>query len=294
MLQSETADMRLCRFDENRLGLVLGEEIRDVTQALDVLPAVRWPLPRGDLMIASLAALRARIEAIAGTAPVVARSAIRLLSPVANPRKIIAAPVNYQLHLDEARADPGIHFGAQVKTIDEYGLFLKATSSLAGCDEGVVVGRTQRRIDHEVELAVIIGPGGRNIAAADALSHIAGYTIGLDMSVRGTEDRSYRKSLDTFTVLGPHLVTADEIADPGALDVELSVNGEVRQASNTRNLIYSIPMLIAYASAAYTLDAGDAILTGTPEGVGPVRPGDTMSARIEGIGRMDVAVRGAP
>jgi 2-keto-4-pentenoate hydratase/2-oxohepta-3-ene-1,7-dioic acid hydratase in catechol pathway len=286
--------MRLCRFGENRLGLVLGAEIRDVTQALDVLPAVRWPVPRGDLMIAHLGELRARIEEIAGTAPVVERSEIGLLSPVANPGKIVAAPVNYQLHLDEARADPGINFGAQIKTIDEYGLFLKAPSSLAGCDEGVVVGRTQRRIDHEVELAVVIGPGGRDIAEAAALSHVAGYAIGLDMSVRGTEDRSYRKSLDTFTVLGPHLVTADEIADPGALELELAVNGEVRQASNTSRLIYGVAKLIAYASAAYTLDAGDVILTGTPEGVGPVRPGDTMSARIEGIGRMDVAVRGAP
>jgi len=286
--------MRLCRFDENRLGLVLGEEIRDVTQALDVLPAVRWPVPRGDLMIAHLGELRARIEEIAKAAPVVERSRIRLLSPVANPGKIIAAPVNYAAHLDEARADPGINFGAQVKTIDEYGLFLKAPSSLAGCDEGVTVGRALRRIDHEVELAVVIGPGGRNIAEADALAHVAGYTIGLDMSVRGTEDRSYRKSLDSFTVLGPHLVTADEIADPGALDLGLAVNGEVRQASNTRHLIYDIPKLIAYASAAYTLDAGDVILTGTPEGVGPVHPGDTLSAWVEGIGRMEVAVRGVP
>jgi len=286
--------MRLCRFDDDRLGLVLGEEIRDVTQALDVLPAVRWPVPRGDLMIANLTALRARIDEIAKAAPVVERSRIRLLSPVANPGKIIAAPVNYAAHLDEARADAGIHFGREIKTIDDYGLFLKASSSLVGCDEGVVVGRAPRRIDHEVELAVVIGPGGRDIAEADALSHVAGYMIGLDMSVRGTEDRSYRKSLDSFTVLGAHLVTADEIADPGALDLGLSVNGEVRQASNTRHLIYDIPKLIAYASAAYTLDAGDVILTGTPEGVGPVHPGDTMSARIEGIGRMEVAVRGVP
>lgn len=283
--------MRLCRFDDNRLGLVLGQDIRDVTPALDVLPAVRWPVPRGDLMIANLAALRARIEEIAETAPAVERSRIRLFSPVANPGKIVAAPVNYRLHLDEARADPGIHFGAQVRTIAEYGLFLKATSSLAGCDEGVVVGRAERRIDHEVELAVVIGPGGRDIAEADALSHVAGYTVGLDMSVRGTEDRSYRKSLDCFTVLGPHLVTADEIADPGALDLGLAVNGDVRQASNTSHLIYGIAKLIAYASAAYTLDAGDVILTGTPEGVGPVRPGDTLSAWVEGIGRMNVAVR---
>ena len=283
--------MRLCRFDDDRLGLVRGEEICDVTPALDVLPAVRWPLPRGDLMIEHLATLTARVEEIAGTAPVVDRSRIRLLSPVANPGKIIAAPVNYQLHLDEARANPGINFGSQVKSIEEYGLFLKARSSLAGCDEGVAVGETERRIDHEVELAAVIGPGGRNIAEADALSHVAGYTIGLDMSVRGTEDRSYRKSLDSFTVLGPHLVTADEIADPGALDLKLAVNGEVKQASNTRHLIYDIPRLIAYASAAFTLDAGDVLLTGTPEGVGPVRPGDVMAVSVEGVGQMDVAVR---
>lgn len=283
--------MRLCRFDDDRLGLVSGEVIRDVTPALDALPAVRWPLPRGDLMIAHLAALRARIEEIAAGAPVVEPSRLKLLSPIANPGKIIAAPVNYRLHLDEARADAGIHFGQPIKTIDDYGLFLKATSSLAGCGEGVAVGGAERRIDHEVELAVVIAPGGRNIRRADAFAHVAGYTIGLDMSVRGTEDRSYRKSLDTFTVLGPHFVTADEIADPGALGLGLAVNGEARQASNTRHLIFDIPKLIAYASAAYTLDPGDVILTGTPEGVGPVRPGDVMSAWVEGIGRMEVAVR---
>jgi len=286
--------MRLCRFDDNRLGLVLGEDIRNVTPALDVLPAVRWPLPRGDLMIANLGALRKRIAELVANARSVEPEAVKLLSPVANPGKIIAAPVNYQAHLDEARVDAGINFGQPVKTIDDYGLFLKASSSLVGCDEGVVVGHGERRIDHEVELAVVIGPGGRDIAEEDALSHVAGYTIGLDMSVRGTEDRSYRKSLDTFTVLGPHLVTADEIDDPGALDLGLAVNGEMRQASNTSHLIYTIPKLIAYASAAYTLDPGDVILTGTPAGVGPVRPGDVLSAWVEGIGRMDIAVRGTP
>lgn len=285
--------MRICRFHDNRLGLVLGGEIRDVTAALDVLPAVRWPVPRGDLMIANLNALRARIEEIADTAPIVERSRLRLLSPIANPGKIIAAPVNYQLHLDEARADPGINFGSQVKTIDDYGLFLKAPSSLVGGGEGVVVNHAERRIDHEVELCVVIGPGGRNITQADALAHVAGYTVGLDISVRGTEDRSFRKSLDTFTVLGPDLVTPEEIDDPGALDLGLSVNGQVRQASNTRHLIYTIPKLIAYASAAYTLDPGDVIMTGTPEGVGPVQPGDVMSAWVERVGSMEVEVRGA-
>ena len=172
------------------------------------------------------------------------------------------------------------------------GLFLKSNTSLVGPGEGVPVRFADRRNDHEVELVVVVGAGGSDIAEADAMAHVAGYAVGLDMSVRGTEDRSLRKSLDGFTVLGPWLVTADEIADPGNLDLDVAVNGEVRQASNTRHLIFDIPRLIAYASTFYTLYSGDLIMTGTPEGVGPVVPGDVMTARIDGIGEMTVAVRG--
>jgi 2-keto-4-pentenoate hydratase/2-oxohepta-3-ene-1,7-dioic acid hydratase in catechol pathway len=215
---------------------------------------------------------------------------VRLLSPVANPGKIIGAPVNYQLHLDESRADAGINFGTQVKTIHEYGVFLKATSSLIGAGEAVVVDWDERRTDHEIELAVVIGKAGFRIAEADALDHVAGYAIGLDMTIRGTEDRSFRKSLDTFSVLGPHLVTADELGDPGALDFELKVDGETRQKANTRDLILGVPELIAYASRAYTLYPGDVIMTGTPEGVAPVSPGNVMHAWMEGIGEMEVRV----
>ena len=117
--------------------------------------------------------------------------------------------------------------------------------------------------------------------------------IGLDMTIRGTEDRSYRKSLDTFTVLGPHVVTADEIANPSKLDFWLTINGEPRQKSNTSMLIFGIAKLIAYASKAYTLYPGDVILTGTPEGVAPVVPGDRIDAWIEEIGPMQVMVRGS-
>jgi 2-keto-4-pentenoate hydratase/2-oxohepta-3-ene-1,7-dioic acid hydratase in catechol pathway len=114
--------------------------------------------------------------------------------------------------------------------------------------------------------------------------------IGLDMTIRGTEDRSFRKSLDTFTVLGPWLVTADELGDPSQLDLEITVNGQPRQKSNTALLIWNVQKLIAYASQAYTLYPGDVIMTGTPEGVAPVVPGDTMHARIERIGQMKVKV----
>jgi 2-keto-4-pentenoate hydratase/2-oxohepta-3-ene-1,7-dioic acid hydratase in catechol pathway len=117
--------------------------------------------------------------------------------------------------------------------------------------------------------------------------------IGLDITIRGPEERSLRKSPDTYTVLGPWLVTRDEIADPGALGFSISVNGEVRQKSNTAELILGVPELIEFASSFYTLQPGDVIITGTPEGVASIKPGDTMVAEIEGIGSMQVAVRSA-
>ncbi|MEN9769622.1 MAG: hypothetical protein RLZZ180_1252 [Pseudomonadota bacterium] len=282
--------MRICRFNDSRLGVVRDNQVHDVTAVLDGLPALRWPTPPGDHFFNHFETLRPQMQALADVTPGVQVSSVRLLSPVANPGKIVAAPVNYQLHLDESRADTAINFGTQVKTIADYGVFLKATSSVIGASQSVIADWPDRRIDHEVELALVIGRGGFRIPESEALSHVAGYMIGLDMTIRGTEDRSFRKSLDTFTVLGPWLVTADELGDPSQLDLEITVNGEPRQKSNTALLIWNVQKLIAYASQAYTLYPGDVIMTGTPEGVAPVVPGDTMHARIERIGQMKVKV----
>jgi 2-keto-4-pentenoate hydratase/2-oxohepta-3-ene-1,7-dioic acid hydratase in catechol pathway len=150
-----------------------------------------------------------------------------------------------------------------------------------------------RRTDHEVELAFVIGRTASRVARADALRYVAGYTIGLDISIRGTEDRSFRKSADTYSVLGPWLVTADEIPDPGSLDLEISVNGERRQHSNTRHMTLGVAELIEMASAFYTLHPGDVVFTGTPEGVSPIEPGDEIVATIQHIGSMSVRVRAA-
>jgi len=217
------------------------------------------------------------------------------LSPVASPGKLVAAPVNYHAHLDEVRADKALHQNnpAHTVTIHTAGLFLKATSSLVGPGEGVVIRKPDRRTDHEVELAVVIGKEGSNIPRADAMEYIAGYTIGLDITIRGSEDRSFRKSVDTHSVLGPWLVTADEISDPGDLDLEIAVNGEQRQKSNTSRLILGVPELIELASSFYTLYPGDVIFTGTPEGVSPIEAGDEIVATIEQIGTMRVRVRAA-
>lgn len=287
--------MRLCRFDDNRLGLVEGDAVRDVTGALEVLPEVRYPLPAHDPLIANLSQVLARARSIAAGAPLLPIAGRRLLSPVANPGKLVAAPVNYQTHLDEVRADKALHHNtaAHTVTIQTAGLFLKANSSLVGAGEGVVIRKPDRRTDHEVELAVVIGRTASHVAREDALSYVAGYTIGLDITIRGTEDRSFRKSVDTHSVLGPWLVTADEIPHPGQLDLHIAVNGEQRQKSNTSRLILGVPELIELASSFYTLHPGDVIFTGTPEGVSPIEAGDEIVATIEKIGTMHVRVRAA-
>jgi 2-keto-4-pentenoate hydratase/2-oxohepta-3-ene-1,7-dioic acid hydratase in catechol pathway len=286
--------MRLCRFGDCALGLVDGDAVRDVSAALDVLPTFRYPLPEHDVVISNLDAVRARIAQLPPSPPVPLAS-LTLLSPVANPGKIVCAPVNYQKHLDEVRDQPQLNQGNQghMAPIHTAGLFLKATSSLAGPGEGIALRKLDRRNDHEVELAVVIGKTANNVSKRDALECVAGYAIGLDITIRGPEERSLRKSPDSYAVLGPWLVTADEIPDPGALDLRIAVNGEERQNSNTRAMILGVAELIEYASSFYTLRPGDVIMTGTPEGVSPIQPGDRISAFIERIGTMDVEVRAA-
>ena len=264
-----------------------------MTAALDVLPSYGYPLPQFDPLIANLGALTARIKMLAPAAPVLSLTGRKWLAPVANPGKIVGAPVNYKKHLQEARDDAQIHHNSQIAEIQKIGLFLKATSSLVGASHGVVLQHGDRRNDHEAELVVVIGKAGRNITRANAHLHIAGYSSGLDMTTRGPEERSLRKSIDTYSVLGPWLVTADDIPDAGNLDFSLTVNGEVKQKANTSDLILNIGQLIEFASSFYSLLPGDLIYTGTPEGVGPVLPGDTIVTEFEGIGRMHVSVTSA-
>lgn len=289
--------MKLCRYNDNRIGVVRDGGVHDVSSVLEAIPKVGYPFPLGDQLIAHLDGLRPEMERIADAARPVPAEDVRFLSPVANPTKIIGTPVNYEDHIAEARADPVIalahaEHGKQRK-IEEAGLFLKASSSLVGPSEGVVIRFPDRRTDHEAELGLVIGRRVSNIGEAEALRAVAGYAIALDMVVRGTQDRSFRKSCDTFSVLGPWLVTTDELGDPGSLNFTLSVNGEPRQQANTRDMIVGVAKQIAWASSMYTLYPGDIIMTGTPAGVGPVRAGDTMTVTFDGIGSMDVPVRAA-
>lgn len=280
--------MRLCRFNTRHVGVIAGDMVHDVTALFDLMPS--WPLPPGDWIMRQVPDLLPKLAAQYRDCPAQPLGSVRLDSPVANPGKIIGAPINYRAHIDEANADNAINHGKTFTSLDQYGLFIKANSALIGPSEAVRLSFPDRRNDHEVELAVVIGRKARFVKREAALDYILGYCIGLDMTVRGPEFPGFRKSGDSFAVLGPWLVTRDEIADPNRLDLSIRVNGEIRQQSNTSYLIFDVQRLIEYASRFYTLHPGDVIMTGTPEGVSQVQPGDRMVAEIQGIGRMETAI----
>jgi 2-keto-4-pentenoate hydratase/2-oxohepta-3-ene-1,7-dioic acid hydratase in catechol pathway len=280
--------MKICRFDNSKIGIVDGQIVFDVTELFDRRPT--WPLPQSDWVIRQIPLLIDELRKRYKDFPRFPLTSVLLAAPIANPGKIVGAPINYRAHIAEANADREIHHGKTYTSIDQYGLFLKANSSLIGPSDAVHLRFPERRSDHEVELAVVIGREARFASAARALEYVLGYCIGLDMTVRGPEFPGYRKSLDSYSVLGPWIVTADEIPDPNSLDLSLSVNGEPRQSSNTSNLIFNVQRLIEYASAFYTLYPGDVIMTGTPEGVSQVLPGDVMHAQIQRIGELTIQI----
>ena len=278
--------MRICRFNSDRIGVVQGSSIIDLTERLDLNS--KWPTPPGEWVVSQLTSLKE--DELRSSHPPIPLSEVRLNSPIANPGKIIGAPINYKAHIDEANADHEINQGKTYTSLDEYGLFLKAGSSLIGPSQTIHPRFADRRTDHEVELAVVIGKKADRVRRQDALAYVFGYTIGLDITVRGKEFPGFRKSADTYSVLGPWLVTADEVPNPDALNLSISVNGQTKQKSNTRFMIFDVARLIEYASSFYTLYPGDVIMTGTPEGVGPIVPGDRLVAEVERIGKLEMQV----
>ena len=277
--------MKIARFNHSRIGLLADEQLYDITtffsssDPLDVLQALQ-------VMSAS------ELSNIKSTASAHKLSDVEFNSPIPNPSKVVAAPINYKAHVDEMLSN-GQAFGHIITDIRQAGLFLKAPSSVVGPSEGIQQRFLDRRTDHEIELCAVIGKKATCVSKENALEHVAGYCLGLDITVRGPEDRSFRKSIDTYTVLGPWLVSADEGIDPTNVDLLLSVNGVVQQQANTSDMVMSVAELIEYASSFYTLCPGDVLMTGTPQGVGPIRPGDVLVASAHGLGAMTVHVREA-
>jgi 2,4-diketo-3-deoxy-L-fuconate hydrolase len=288
--------MKLCRYDDDRMGVVRGDLVHDVTDAQTEIRKAAPYAMKGDAVVAALPYWRERIDRMADKAPGKPIAQVKLLPPVARPTKLTCAPTNYQAHIAEMEK-ASAQAGSQIvrshsSKILEAGMFLKANSALVGPSEGIPIRFPDRRNDHEVELVMVVGKTGSDITQAQALDHVAGYCLGLDMTVRGREDRSFRKSVDGYAVLGPWMVTADEIPNPDDVPLSLQVNGEVRQNSNTTQLIYNCRRLIEFASAFYTLYPGDLVYTGTPDGVGPVKPGDVIVCRSSpALGELKINVR---
>lgn len=221
--------------------------------------------------------------------PGTGRDDLGLVAPVVRPGKMLAIGLNYLGHiLEQAEERP-----------EHPIVFAKYASSITGPTDPIVVDpRLTARADYEAELAVIIGSGGRWLRGADTLAAVYGYAVANDVSARDWQKRekqySRSKSMDTFCPIGPWITTADEVPDPHDLHITCTVNGEVRQDSSTSRLLFDIVALIEHISAAITLEPGDVILTGTPDGVGtymepPVflGPGDRVRCEITGLGAIE-------
>ncbi|HEY1242675.1 MAG TPA: fumarylacetoacetate hydrolase family protein [Bryobacteraceae bacterium] len=212
---------------------------------------------------------------------------VTLLSPIPRPPKLICIGLNYRDHAAE-----GNNPIPDVPTV-----FSKFQTAVTGHRHPIVLPRNSTKPDYEAELAVVIGRGGRHIPESAWREHVFGYTITNDVSARDFQSATSQwmigKSFDTFAPIGPAIVTTDEIPDPHNLSISLDLNGEVMQNSNTSNMIFGVPRLIAHLSSVFTLEPGDIIATGTPAGVGfartPrrwLRPGDECRIRVQGIGEL--------
>lgn len=284
--------MKLLRFEENgaaKLGVLRGGEVVSLEALGALYPTMLSLIDGGD---DALDEVRHALSSATESRPL---KDIKLLAPIERPGKFLAIGMNFQKHVEEAK-----RLGVAIP--EKQFWFNKQTSCLAGPFDPIEPGVTQA-LDYEVELVAVIGKSAKNVPADDALSHIFGYTVGNDVSARDWQKHSpsftVGKSFDTHGPIGPWIVTADEIADPQGLGLRCIVNGETRQDSDTGQMVHDIAHQIEYLSTAFTLDPGDLIATGTPEGVGVgmqpprfLRPGDVVRCEIDDIGSIENIVAG--
>ncbi|WP_076345794.1 fumarylacetoacetate hydrolase family protein [Alicyclobacillus vulcanalis] len=282
--------MKLCVYrdnDERRLGLVRGDDVIDVAASAAQL-GVSVPTDMLDV-IANDAQHRAALAQIEEKGVVAGKlGQLRLAPPVTRPEKILCVGLNYRKHAEESKMP--------IPSSPVY--FAKFANSLAGHGDEIAIPEVAREVDYEVELVAVMGRRCRNVSEDEALEAVFGYTIGNDLSARDLQMRTpqwlYGKAIDGFAPLGPYLVTADEVGDPQRLGLRLYLNGELRQNSSTSDMIFTVAQVIADLSRIMTLEPGDLIYTGTPEGVilGRaekvwLKPGDEMACEIDGLGRLE-------
>lgn len=276
--------MRLVTFKQGgtvRIGAQTEGGVADLGEADPGLPTDMVALLAGGSALLERAASAAEDS----RAKIWGEDEIELLAPILNPPKIFGIGENYAAHAVETGSTP------PEKVI----VFAKYATTIIGPDAPIVLPKVSHKVDYEAELGVVIGPGGRNIPSERAYEHVVGYVPFHDVSARDYQLRTSQwtlgKNFDTFSPMGPALVTADEIADPHNLRIRCRVSGETLQDSNTGDMIFDIPTLIAELSSVMTLQTGDVIATGTPPGVGMARtpprwlqPGDVAEVEIEGLG----------
>jgi 2-keto-4-pentenoate hydratase/2-oxohepta-3-ene-1,7-dioic acid hydratase in catechol pathway len=285
--------MKIASFNDFRVGVVDGAAVYDMTSelppALDTLPRqrVNW-------LVANWPEMKARFAKFREVGRPAPLATVTLLAPNPAPQHVFAAPANYRKHIGELGDRAVTKAG---RTAREQGFFLKAPGSLVGAGGAILLPRgSQRRFDHESELAVIVAREARNIPREQAMDYVFGYSCLIDATMRiekgvAEEERSMRKSFATFTPLGPWITTADDVPSPKSLDNRLWVNGELKQSANTGEMVVGIAELIELVSSVLTLQPGDVIATGTPEGVGPFAPGDEVRIEIQQVGAMTLPVR---
>lgn len=283
--------MKLLTFakgDSTAAGVLSGDGIVDLTKLSPGLRSVSDIIAGGEGLLQQV-----REAARSGNADLPLKDA-ELRCPLQRVGKYLAIGLNYQAHVDESRTAAG-------NPPEHQYWFNKQITCISGPFDDIDPG-VSTQVDYEVELGAVIGKKAKSVSAQDALDYVFGYLVANDVSARDWQFHApsftVGKSFDTHGPIGPWVVTADEIADPQSLDLKCWVNGELRQSSNTRNMIFSLREQIAYLSAAFTLEPGDLLATGTPEGVGmAMKPprflqrGDLVRCEVEGIGAIENRVR---
>lgn len=278
--------MRLASVDTwagPRAALQVGDSFIDLHAADPNIPAnLRQILEAGPGLLQAIAELGKRPNLVK-----LPMDSVKFHAPVVDPRKIICVGLNYKDHAAES--------GAPIPK--DPILFSKFPTALIGHGEVIVLPKVSQEVDYEAELVIVIGKKGRHLGLKNALDHVAGYTVGHDVSARDWQLKKdgkqwmVGKTFDTFAPAGPVLVTKDEIADPLNLPIRLRLNGETMQNSSTKQMIFGVAELVAYCAQIFTLEPGDLIYTGTPPGVGMARKppvflkdGDVVEVEIEGLG----------
>lgn len=270
--------MRLVSFDGGRVGILDADAIIDITSLIPGGHDVGWPATTMPRAIAAFDEISSSLTDVREDLPRIEISAAEIMAPVPRPGQLIALPANYDDHIGEMNSP---------NRADRNGFFVLSPTSISGPASPIVLPDLDGyRVDHECELALIIGRPTYRVDAGKALNHIFAYSCLIDMTVRGPQERAMRKSFKSFTPLGPHLVTADEIADPDHLSLTLSVNGQVRHHGTTADMIVDVAHAIELISSVIPLSPGDVVATGTPAGVGPVAAGDRLHIDISGVGSM--------